>query len=1117
MDSSSDSSPVIEGTNSGDTTETENTDSRGPVVAHPKTNATETASASGDDPAVATAEDPTTKDAVSMTSTTSPAPRKRAVFELRTNPAKYASRMLALQPIAKDPVLTTPAGSTGGKIPAKTTSPTPKNSSVPTTTKEPNMKDAVAAPARSTDGKVPAKASSPAPKHQSVATEPVASPADSIGGKILAKATSTGSKNSSVVSTSVEPVTKEPAAAPAGEVPAKTTTTSLQISSVGKAMDGAGSIQNQPAKFAGESRWQASAGTSSPKEADQVPATEQYKKSIATTTNSESVGNQPGNRLQASASSTFSKNAPPDSATARQSSGVTAATNNINSVGSILNQPEPAKLSGVNSSQALPVPATVQTQTNSDAATVTTSGSIRHQPVKPSGENRAQPAAGTTFPKKAAPAPAAVQQSTGSSVAAVANVNTSLQNQSAKPSGVNYSQTAPSTTSSTKDPPVPATGEQNSSVATVTVPGDAEKIQNQSAKPSVENRSQANASSTLPNQAPPAPAMAQPQHHVARVQPQPPYPVQHMQHHPPQGIFYSHGVAYVMAPVMAMPHPHHAPHPHPQHLHVRPPMPMMPYPHPQRQPHQPFYHNTAPAMATRPTPAASVPTSNGNPIQSNRAERKPAPKPSAAPQKRTIKLVQPVEREDMFQPLAAQQDDYYLHNDEVLVEEDPLPVQMGRYAQAFAKKARLPPAASLRIHPVEPRSIGGIQDQVHSTQSSCRCKGTDGKKVSSRRSKTGSACLKLYCDCFATGSYCNEYCRCSAACYNNAAEANVKSRTQAIVEALRADPHAFRHIHYTIAEQQKEHRARLAKAEARAAQLRRHTVDSSVDGSDSKSRKRNNSFEEIAVNDSHVLANKPPKEVLTMQLPPSYYTAPLKVHDESTILTGLSFSLTHPRNRKGKPKSSKKKHLYHDLMLSPSKNLHQKDTAAAGRANENSNKNSGSKRQRTGPTGLEVFWKDQTDRLDTVFELARSECDPTAKPQPDTLASNSQYPEAVKVVKALVPQLKEEIDGLKAVAGAAKSDILASFFKEKKLKQVAGGDNAVAYYYGSPDSATAAQFECEEELAPIQLADSLAEESKLKELTIFAAQDTAILQETARIIRRTARELCERRIEKEKS
>ena len=1056
---------------------------------HPKTNATETAATSGDDPAVATAEAPTTKVAVSMTSTTSPVPRKRAQFEFRTNPAKYASRMLAVQPIAKDPVLTTPAGSTGGKIPAKTTSPTPKNTSVSTTTKEP------------------------------VAKEPVASPTGSIGGKVLAQATSTGSKNSSVVSTSVEPVAKEPAAAPAGEVPAKTTTTSLQISSVAKAMDGAGSIQIQPAKFAGETCSQASADTSSPKKADQVPATEQHKKSIATTTTSGSVGNQPGNRLQASASSTSSKNARPDSATARQSSGVAAATI-IDSVGSILNQPEPAKLSGVNSSQALPVPATVQT--NSDVATVTNSGSIRNQPVKLSGENRAQVAAGTTFPKKAPPGPAAVEQSTGSSVAAVANVNESIQNQPAKPSGVNNSQTAPSTTSSKKAPPVPATGKQNSSVATATVPGDAERIQNQSAKPSVENRSQANASSTLPNHAPPAPAMAQPQHHVARVQPQPqpPYPVQHMQHHPPQGIFYSHGVAYVMAPVMAMPHPHHAPHPHPQaqHLHVRPPMPMMPYPHPQRQPHQPFYHNTAPAMATRPTPAASVPTSNGKPIQSNRAERKPAPKPAAAPpQKRTIKLVQPVEREDMFQPLAAQQDDYYLHNDEVLVEEDPLPVQMGRYAQAFAKKARLPPAASLRIHPVEPRSIGGVQDQVHATQSSCRCKGTDGKKVSSRRSKTGSACLKLYCDCFATGSYCNEYCRCSAACYNNAAEANVKSRTQAIVEALRADPHAFRHIHYTIAEQQKEHRARLAKAEARAAQLRRHNVDSSVDGSDSKSRKRNNSFEEIAVNDSHVLANKPPKEVLTMQLPPSYYTAPLKVHDESTILTGLSFSLTHPRNRKGKPKSSKKKHLYHDLMLSPSKNLHQKDTAAAGRANENSNKNSGSKRQRTGPTGLEVFWKDQTDRLDTVFELARSECDPTAKPQPDTLASNSQYPEAVKVAKALVPQLKEEIDGLKAVAGAAKSDILASFFKEKKLKQVAGGDNAVAYYYGSPDSATAAQFECEEELAPIQLADSLAEEPKLKELTIFAAQDTAILQETARIIRRTARELCERRIEKEKS
>jgi hypothetical protein len=58
-----------------------------------------------------------------------------------------------------------------------------------------------------------------------------------------------------------------------------------------------------------------------------------------------------------------------------------------------------------------------------------------------------------------------------------------------------------------------------------------------------------------------------------------------------------------------------------------------------------------------------------------------------------------------------------------------------------------------------------------------------------------------------------------------------------------------------------------------------------------------------------------------------------------------------------------------------------------------------------------------------------------------------------------------------------------------------------------------AELKCDETL-------TLPEETRpmdpaLKELTILAAQETALIREAARVIRRKARELCERRISNE--
>ena len=51
-----------------------------------------------------------------------------------------------------------------------------------------------------------------------------------------------------------------------------------------------------------------------------------------------------------------------------------------------------------------------------------------------------------------------------------------------------------------------------------------------------------------------------------------------------------------------------------------------------------------------------------------------------------------------------------------------------------------------------------------------------------------SNCLKLYCDCFASGEYCSN-CNCTG-CYNN--EVNERSRKEAIRSILDRNPNAFR-------------------------------------------------------------------------------------------------------------------------------------------------------------------------------------------------------------------------------------------------------------------------------------------------------------------------------------
>lgn len=518
-----------------------------------------------------------------------------------------------------------------------------------------------------------------------------------------------------------------------------------------------------------------------------------------------------------------------------------------------------------------------------------------------------------------------------------------------------------------------------------------------------------------------------------------------------------------------------------------------------------------------------------------------------------------IEQNIAFQPISNATEDYYLHDDYVLVEEDMLPARpSGRYTQARIKKTSLPTDSSLMIHPIPPRMIGGLQDQVHTMKVSCNCREIKRRsKRSSHRGEAGTSCLKLYCDCFATGFYCNEHCTCSASCFNNAAEANVQPRTHAIVEALKNDPHAFRHVHTVIAQRQKEHRILLAKAEAHAIKKQRlqplPTISRSVSKSSPNSVENINTIEqalnfvtlpqfEQASNDSFIAdcdsddedpSAIPPTALLTTQLPPSYYTAPVKINDGSTILTGLSFSLTHPRNRVKKPKQLKT-NPYHELMLPPSQNGHKSSeanheaTSAASVIDisiATSDAGPAPKKQRIGETEREAFWQGETQKVAVYFQAMRTRMDPSKKPY-----SWFPFEETKEQAEANFRLVKDDIQSIKTVVAAAKIDIMARFYQENRLKrgQVLEVDHEVVvpeihgnFGHSHQDDESYRLLKCDEQLESTQQQQKQHvpenNDSTLKALTIIASQDTALLQETSRIIRRMARELCERRMRKTKS
>jgi hypothetical protein len=225
-----------------------------------------------------------------------------------------------------------------------------------------------------------------------------------------------------------------------------------------------------------------------------------------------------------------------------------------------------------------------------------------------------------------------------------------------------------------------------------------------------------------------------------------------------------------------------------------------------------------------------------------------------------------------------------------------------------------------------------------------------------------------------------------------------------------------------------------------------------------------------------------------------YYTQPLKVHGGKTTLTGLSFSLTYPqeRKRKRKTKINNGAHLQ--------ETTHEVGQAMGSDAN--------------GKTQLETFWNNETQNVLAYFESMRRTLN--AKPTRNMLIGDTVQQAATHDLASV----KKDMSELASILEASKVDTMARFFAERRLSSLYG------YYYGeatdldqeTPDATakllgdSAKELICQEHLDASNSSSLISDDTKLKKLTILAAQDTALLQETTQILRRQARELCEKRM-----
>lgn len=223
--------------------------------------------------------------------------------------------------------------------------------------------------------------------------------------------------------------------------------------------------------------------------------------------------------------------------------------------------------------------------------------------------------------------------------------------------------------------------------------------------------------------------------------------------------------------------------------------------------------------------------------------------------------------------------------------------------------------------------------------------------------------------------------------------------------------------------------------------------------------------------------------------------------DGKTVIEGLcttSAAGYTPTSSSGKDASQSAKPvsgiLYHELMLAPSKITPQKKSAKVIR-----------------PTELEQKWNAEGKDLDKFFALIGEKF---RRRNEDDAEDEGPNERIQAYAASVLDEVEDDLRQIKTVVDAAGVDIKTRLFEEKsKRRSFAGGvaDSAsdASSHSGNNDEGT---LFCNENLPDVpEERTVLPDPEKLKEFLVVAAQDTALLRETAKIIRRKAREMCARR------
>ncbi|GKY93690.1 hypothetical protein MPSEU_000336200 [Mayamaea pseudoterrestris] len=433
------------------------------------------------------------------------------------------------------------------------------------------------------------------------------------------------------------------------------------------------------------------------------------------------------------------------------------------------------------------------------------------------------------------------------------------------------------------------------------------------------------------------------------------------------------------------------------------------------------------------------------------------------------------------------------------VEEDPLPpTEFGIYNAALIRKRKWLQDCNT-MTPLPPHTIGSANDKLR------RSNATNTTMISPSCQCKHNRCLHLFCDCFRAVSLCGPRCNCrtQSCCNGNSLDdyQMQRRRRDAVWTALKRDRNgAFRTPDPEAACGNYACDCFQSGVFCDASQCpcpegchriattsKRYYMDPSVD----KDR-----LGALNVTNNTFLA----------------YSMPLHVND--IMAPGVSFTRADPRYES--PASSRpakqtqrtqvQQKLYHSLMLSPSKTIRSPQAAV---------------KPTTQGTELEQLWTEEISKLSTFFRHLQNIADAQI-----TSEDLTRVPEGSQEAVVIYKSVLEDMESVKHVVDAAKLNIMTVLYEQKKAGRqyrCRSGPNLAddaeleleraEEEFVSPEEM---ELRCNESMPPFEdLVHLLPESSDAsRQLLIRAVQDTAMMRELARIIRRKARELAMMRAKK---